>query len=96
MYILICYDVSTTTPEGKKRLNKVAKVCSRYGQRVQNSTFECLINSSELLILKQELKKIMCADEDTIRIYRLPKKYFDAIEILGIDRSIHLENPTVI
>ena len=57
MLLLITYDVNTTTPEGRKRLRKVAKICENYGQRVQNSVFECLGDQAQRLELCHELEK---------------------------------------
>lgn len=96
MYMLITYDVNTETNTGKNRLRKVAKLCEKYGHRVQNSVFECSINSQELLLLKDSLSNIIDKGNDSIRFYRLPKNFTTAISYLGVDNSIHLEEPTVI
>ncbi len=71
MFILITYDVSTETPEGKKRLRKIAKECINYGQRVQNSVFECEISSAEWLRVKKKLTDIIDAEQDSLRFYYL-------------------------
>ena len=71
MFILITYDVSTETPEGKKRLRKIAKECINYGQRVQNSVFECEISSAEWLRVKKKLTDIIDAEQDSLRCYYL-------------------------
>ena len=59
MLVLITYDVSTQTAAGKTRLRKVAKECVNYGQRVQNSVFECILDASQLLLLKDRLVSLI-------------------------------------
>ena len=71
MLILITYDVDTTTKAGEKRLRKVAKECVNYGQRVQNSVFECLLSEAQLVILKAALSSIIDDATDSIRFYFL-------------------------
>ncbi|MCR4633494.1 MAG: CRISPR-associated endonuclease Cas2 [Erysipelotrichaceae bacterium] len=83
MLILITYDVSTETKSGKNRLRKVAKSCENYGQRVQNSVFECEINMAQYKILKSELKSIINEDEDNLRFYQLNDKEKGRVEECG-------------
>lgn len=72
MNILACYDVDTTTKEGRRRLNRVAKACEAFGRRVQDSVFECRLTVRELNKMRRRLLKIVDAEEDSLRIYRLP------------------------
>ncbi|MFC2663939.1 CRISPR-associated endonuclease Cas2 [uncultured Scardovia sp.] len=88
MFIVVAYDVNTETPAGEKRLRWIAKKCMKYGQRVQNSVFECMINPSDYLVLKHELSEIMDKDADSLRIYRLGSKIDGKVEQLG--RQKHL------
>ena len=67
MMVVVAYDVSTETPEGRRRLRNVAKICMKYGQRVQNSVFECSVSPSDYLILKHDLAKIMDESQDSLR-----------------------------
>ena len=67
MLVLITYDVETVSQNGKLRLRKVAKVCTNYGQRVQNSVFECSIDSAQLRIIKNKISKIIDFENDSIR-----------------------------
>ena len=69
MLVLITYDVSTEDSAGKTRLRKVAKECVNYGQRVQNSVFECLLDSSQVLVLKKRLLSLIDEKKDSLRIY---------------------------
>lgn len=91
MLILITYDVDTTTKDGEKRLRKVAKECVNYGQRVQNSVFECLLTEAQLVSLKAILSGIIDDNKDSIRFYFLGNKWQGKIEILGKVTSF---NPT--
>lgn len=83
MLILITYDVDTTTKAGEKRLRKVAKECVNYGQRVQNSVFECLLTGAQLVNLKSILSAIINDTTDSIRIYYLGNNWQRKIETLG-------------
>ena len=58
MLMLITYDVNTTTPAGAKRLRQVAKLCEKYGIRVQNSVFEVLVDGAQLVKLKARLSEL--------------------------------------
>ncbi len=83
MLVLITYDVSTESPGGRKRLAKVAKICCNYGQRVQNSVFECDLDSSLFVKVKNNLLKIINEKEDSIRFYNLGNNYKNRIEQYG-------------
>jgi CRISPR-associated protein Cas2 len=91
MLILITYDVDTTTKAGEKRLRKVAKECVNYGQRVQNSVFECLLSEAQLVSLKAMLSAIIDNTADSIRFYYLGNNWQRKIESLGKITSF---NPT--
>lgn len=81
--VLITYDVECSSVEGKRRLSRVAKACVKHGQRVQNSVFECLLNPSQLLLLKHELEKLIDAEKDSIRFYYLGNHYTSKVEQVG-------------
>ena len=83
MLILITYDVDTTTKAGEKRLRKVAKECVNYGQRVQNSVFECLLTEAQLVNLKAILTVIIDNTADSIRFYYLGNNWQRKIDSLG-------------
>ena len=95
MLVLITYDVSTTSPEGRKRLRKVAKTCQNYGQRVQNSVFECIVDSAQFVKLKIELIKLIDVEEDSLRFYTLGNNYNNKVEHVGVKESIDLEGPLI-
>ena len=83
MLILITYDVNTTTAAGRKRLAKIAKECVNYGQRVQNSVFECSLDAAMLVAVRKKLLSIINEEEDSLRIYNLGNKYSGKIEHYG-------------
>ena len=83
MLILITYDVNTETASGKKRLRQVAKTCVRYGQRVQNSVFECLLDEAQYILVKAELSNLIDAEIDSLRFYKLGNKYKNKTEHIG-------------
>mgnify|MGYP002624846948 FL=1 len=87
MLILITYDVDTTTKAGEKRLRKVARECVNYGQRVQNSVFECLLTEAQLVGLKSTLSAIINDTTDSIRFYFLGNNWQRKIETIGRQTS---------
>ena len=87
MLVLVTYDVNTESGAGRSRLRKIAKQCVNYGQRVQNSVFECKVDSSQYLELKEKLRKIMDEEEDSLRFYKLGDNYKNKIEHFGIRAS---------
>lgn len=95
MYVLVTYDVSTTTRKGQKRLRKVAKTCLNYGQRVQNSVFELLIDYSQWTACKQELIDLIDEQEDSLRFYYLGKNWQRRVEHVGTKPSLDLEGPLI-
>lgn len=83
MLVLITYDVNTQTDDGKKRLRKVAKECVNYGQRVQNSVFECHMDATKCRQVKDILEKIIDKQTDSLRFYYLGDKYKNKVEHIG-------------
>ena len=83
MLVLVTYDVNTETAAGRKRLRKVAKTCVNYGQRVQNSVFECLLDAAQYTVFKAALVALIDPDEDSLRFYQLGNKYKTKVEHVG-------------
>lgn len=83
MLVLVTYDVNTETAQGKRRLRNVAKACTKYGQRVQQSVFECEITSSQKLELIHELLAIIDSERDSLRFYNLGSKYSTKVSHYG-------------
>jgi CRISPR-associated protein Cas2 len=90
MMVLITYDVNTETPAGKKRLTKVAKECKNYGQRVQNSVFECVIEPALFKQVQARLEKIIDLEKDSLRYYYLGDEWKRRVEHVGAKPSIDL------
>ena len=83
MLVLITYDVNTEDAAGRKRLRQIAKQCVNYGQRVQNSVFECLLDAAQCRSLQARLCKIMDPEKDSLRFYYLGNRYENKIEHFG-------------
>ena len=83
MLVLISYDVSTQDAAGRRRLRLIAKQCVNYGQRVQNSVFECLLDAAQLRALQAKLCGIMDKEKDSLRFYNLGDRYQTRIEHFG-------------
>lgn len=96
MLILITYDVNTQTADGRKRLRKVAKECVNYGQRVQNSVFECVMDSAKCRQVKNILENIMDKEKDSIRFYYLGDNYKNKVEHMGIKEGYDIEGPLIL
>ncbi|MFD0704736.1 CRISPR-associated endonuclease Cas2 [Alloscardovia venturai] len=88
MLVVVTYDVDTTDIAGRRRLRRVAKVCAKFGQRVQNSVFECDVSPSDYLLLKHDLFEIMDNQADSLRFYNLGSKYSNKIEHKGIQHHL--------
>ena len=87
MLVLITYDVNTETAEGRRRLRQVAKLCVDYGQRVQNSIFECMLDPAQLKLLQNKLLKTIDEEHDSLRFYNLGNNYSSRIEQFGCKQS---------
>ena len=96
MLVLITYDVDTISETGQKRLRKVAKLCQNYGQRVQNSVFECRLSEAQFVVLKNKLENSMDHDLDNIRFYFLGNNWNNRIESLGKNCSVNLDVELII
>lgn len=96
MMVLITYDINTESETGKKRLRKVAKQCLNYGQRVQNSVFECLIDPGQFKILQNKLLKIIDLEKDSIRYYYLGDEWKRRVEHIGRKTSYDIEGPLIV
>lgn len=94
--VVVTYDVNTETDAGKKRLRKVAKACQNYGQRVQNSVFECLIDPARLKQLQARLEKLIDKEKDSLRYYYLGDEWRQRIEHVGAKAVFDLEGPLIV
>ena len=96
MLMLVTYDVNTQTPEGKRRLRRVAKQCTNYGQRVQNSVFECVLDAAQSCRLKAALEEIIDKERDSLRFYNLGNAYRNRVEHVGAKASFDMEGTLLI
>ena len=96
MLVLITYDVNTETAAGRKRLRKVAKQCTNYGRRVQNSVFECILDNTQCVTLKAILADIIDESVDSLMFYYLGNKYQTKVEHMGVDRGIAADDTLIL
>lgn len=96
MRLVISYDVKTTAPEGAKRLRKVARLCEKYGVRVQNSVFELDVDPAIETTVRCGLEKIINIEEDSIRFYRLGKNWKNKIDSIGKNQLITLGSDLIL
>lgn len=95
MLVLVSYDVSTATAAGRRRLRRVAKVCEGFGQRVQNSVFECLVDPAQWEVLRRRLLSEVELESDSLRFYFLGSNYRKRREHHGVQRSREVDRPLI-
>ena len=95
MLVLISYDVNTEDAAGRRRLRRIAKLCSNWGQRVQFSVFECLVDNAQWLQLRASLEAEMDQNKDSLRFYLLGNKWRGRIEHLGCKEEYDPEGPLI-
>lgn len=96
MLVIITYDVNTEDSRGKNRLRKVAKQCVNYGQRVQNSVFECILDPGQCKMLKAHLLEIIDQEKDSLRFYYLGNHYNNKIEHYGAKKTVEQEGVLIL
>ena len=96
MLVLITYDVSTEDAKGKARLRRVAKQCVNYGQSVQNSVFECILDPAQCKLLKAQLLELMDVEKDSLRFYYMGNHYKDKIEHYGVKETFEQEGVLIL
>jgi CRISPR-associated protein Cas2 len=94
--VLITYDVCTEDEEGRRRLRQVAKQCVNYGQRVQNSVFECVLDAAKCREVQHKLESIIDKDKDSLRFYYLGNNYKHKVEHIGAKPSFDVEGPLIL
>ena len=95
MVVLVTYDVSTETKEGRRRLRRIAKACESYGQRVQFSVFECNLPDALWVKLRGQLLSLFAPDEDSLRFYFLGKNWKPRVEHVGAGETYDPEGPLI-
>ena len=96
MYVLITYDVATSTEGGTRRLRRVAKTCLDYGQRVQNSVFECKLDPAQMVELRTRLEKIIDPEHDSLRYYHLGNNWGRRVDHVGAKAAYNVEGPLIV
>ena len=96
MFVLVSYDVKTSDPGGAKRLRRVAKVCKNYGQRVQYSVFECIVDPAQWTVMRQKLIDEVDQSVDSLRFYFLGSNWQHRLEHVGAKEGIDQEGPLII
>lgn len=96
MMMLVTYDVNTETSAGRRRLRRVAKACENYGQRVQNSVFECLLEPAQWINLRDRLIQEADLELDSLRFYSLGANWKRRVEHVGAKPTYDPEGPLVV
>ncbi|HHO47765.1 MAG TPA: CRISPR-associated endonuclease Cas2 [Desulfobacteraceae bacterium] len=96
MFVLVSYDVSTTTPGGQRRLRRVAKACRNFGQRVQFSVFECIVDPAQWARLRQNLIDEIDEGTDSLRFYFLGSNWEHRVEHVGAKPALDQEGPLIV
>lgn len=96
MFVLVSYDVATSEPGGQKRLRRVAKACKNYGQRVQFSVFECIVDPAQWTTLRQRLEAEIDPKTDSLRYYFLGSNWRHRVEHVGAKAAFDQEGPLII
>ena len=96
MLVLVSYDVSTSTPDGARRLRRVARVCQDHGQRVQNSVFECVLQNDQWVRFRAELLQRANLEHDSLRFYFLGNEWQRRVEHHGAKPTIDPDGPLVV
>ena len=96
MMVLVTYDVDFSDHKGAKRLRKVAKICERFGVRVQNSVFEMIVDPTQLTQIKLEIKHTIDEEADSVRIYNLGSKWNNKIETIGTEKGFVQDEPLIL
>lgn len=95
MFVLVSYDVNTQDAEGRKRLRNIARICQNWGQRVQFSVFECIVDPAEWAGLRNRLVGMMNQEKDSLRFYFLGANWKRRVEHVGAKPTLDQEGPLV-
>jgi len=96
VFVLVTYDVNTESPEGRRRLRTVAKICTNYGTRVQNSVFECVVDSVQLMEMKAKINEIIDPTIDSVRYYNLGKHGREHVDHVGAKPGLNVEDVLIL
>ncbi|MDN3511322.1 MAG: CRISPR-associated endonuclease Cas2 [Candidatus Jettenia sp.] len=96
MWVIVTYDVTTETKDGRRRLRRVAQACKDFGQRVQKSVFECSVDQAQFETLRRKLLKEIDVKEDSLRFYRLHEPRDEHVEEHGVNKTVFFDEPLII
>lgn len=96
MLVLVCYDVSTESKDGRRRLRRVARVCESTGQRVQKSVFECQVDVAQFETLERKLLEEIDPTQDCLRLYRMPETRGFEVREHGAFTAVDFDGPLVL
>lgn len=96
MFIIVCYDVCTVDAAGRRRLQHVARVCKNFGQRAQNSVFECQVDPAQFAMLKSQLCEIVDPETDSLRFYFLGSNWRRRVEHIGAKPTFDPDEPLIL
>ncbi|MCF8053810.1 MAG: CRISPR-associated endonuclease Cas2 [Deltaproteobacteria bacterium] len=96
MFVIVSYDVATSDDGGATRLRRVSKTCQNYGQRVQYSVFECIVDPAQWVVLRSKLIKEIDQDKDSLRFYFLGSNWRRRVEHIGAKKTIDQEGPLIV
>lgn len=96
MFVIVSYDVATDEGKGQRRLRRVAKACKDYGQRVQYSVFECIVDPAQWAVLKERLISEIDPEKDSLRFYYLGSNWHHRVEHVGAKEPIDQEGPLIV
>ena len=96
MFVLVTYDVAVSDKGGQRRLRRVAKACQDWGQRVQCSVFECIVDPAQWTVLRQRLITEIDSEKDSLRFYFLGSNWENRVEHIGAKKSVDQEGPLII
>ncbi len=96
MFVLVSYDVATDDDGGQRRLRRVARACKDFGQRVQYSVFECIVDPAQWAKLKERLISEIDAEKDSLRFYYLGSNWKNRVEHVGAKETIDQEGPLIV
>lgn len=96
MLVIVCYDVSTETRAGRRRLRRIAKVCEGTGQRVQKSVFECKVDLMQMEQLERRLLAEINLEQDCLRLYRMPETKGYEVREHGKFQATDFEGPLIL
>jgi len=96
MFVLVSYDVATSSSGGQRRLRRVSKACLDYGQRVQFSVFECIVDPAQWTVLRKRLIDEIDQEEDSLRFYFLGSNWRHRVEHVGAKKTLDQEGPLIV